>query len=120
MKKIIFIFILFICGVAQSQVIYSDFMIVNESDTIKNAIIKINADNTGFIKTEKDTCLFKNGNFKDILFLSNFSNLQPLTIAVKIKDENLTFHINMIDINYSFDTKITNITNNAERSIFGK
>ena len=118
MKKFIFIFTLFICGVSQTQIIYLDNTILNKTDTIKNALIKVNADNTGFIKMGKDTCIFDNGNFKDVIFLSSFSKMQPINTSTEIKNNDLIININMSDINYSFKAKITKIITNGERPIF--
>lgn len=118
MKKFIFIFTLFICGVSQSQIIYLDNTILNKTDTIKNALIKVNADNTGFIKMGKDTCVFDKGNFKDVDFLSKFSKMQPINTSTEIKNNDLIININMSDINYSFKAKITKIITNGERPIF--
>ena len=89
MKRFIFIFILFTCVTTQSQIIYLDNTILNKTDTIKNALIKVNANNTGFIKMGKDTCVFDNGNFKDVDFLSKFSKMQPINTSTEIKDDNL-------------------------------
>ena len=118
MKRFIFIFILFICVTTQSQIIYLDNTILNKTDTIKNALIKVNANNTGFIKMGKDSCVFDNGNFKDVEFLSKFSKMQPINTSTEIKDDNLIININMNDINYSFKAKITKIITNGERPIF--
>ena len=66
----------------------------------------------------KDSCVFDNGNFKDVDFLSKFSKMQPINTSTEIKDDNLIININMNDINYSFKAKITKIITNGERPIF--